>query len=101
MIVRRAMTASTITTSGCRPVCNGRSPRPSCSRPSSGYVFERFYYEGGSSYADRFNNRLDIGEGHSCSCNCRVGFDVPPGFLAFVQLAAAEIQQVSEQRVDG
>lgn len=30
---------------------------------SSGYVFERFYYEGGSSYADRFNNRLDIGAG--------------------------------------
>jgi hypothetical protein len=30
---------------------------------SSGYVFERFYYEGGTSYSDRFTNRLDIGAG--------------------------------------
>lgn len=30
---------------------------------SGGYVFERFYYEGGSSYSDRFTNRLDIGAG--------------------------------------
>ncbi|HEV3415565.1 MAG TPA: hypothetical protein VG056_02075 [Pirellulales bacterium] len=30
---------------------------------SSGYVFQRFYYEGGTSYSDRFTNRLDIGAG--------------------------------------
>jgi hypothetical protein len=30
---------------------------------SSGYVFERFYYEGEDSYSDRFTNRLDIGAG--------------------------------------
>ncbi len=30
---------------------------------ASGYVFQRFYYEGGTSYSDRFMNRLDIGAG--------------------------------------